>query len=96
LSGGKAAALAQAASAGLPMLPGVVLTTAFSDDVDAGADIESIAAVADAVERAGGGTQALVARSSAVAETRQFRGWLEDWTIDHLRQPDVSRGALVL
>jgi hypothetical protein len=80
------------------MLPGVVLTTAFSDDVDAGADIESSAVLADAVERAGGGTQALVGRSSSVAETdqRQFRGWLEDWTIRHLRQPDVSRRALVL
>ena len=38
LTGGKAAALAQAGRQGLPRLPGVVLTTAFSAAVDAGAD----------------------------------------------------------
>lgn len=68
VTGGKAAALAQAASAGLPTLGGVVLTTAFSDDIDAGADVASSAAVADAFARAGGARQALVARSSSVVE----------------------------
>jgi phosphohistidine swiveling domain-containing protein len=68
LTGGKAAALAQAASAGLPTLPGVVLTTAFSDEVDAGADIASSTAVAEAFERSGGKTHSLVARSSSVVE----------------------------
>ncbi|MET0882682.1 MAG: hypothetical protein ABWZ13_00905, partial [Acidimicrobiales bacterium] len=39
LTGGKAANLARAAVAGLDTLPGVVLTTAFSDAVDNGADL---------------------------------------------------------
>jgi pyruvate,water dikinase len=68
LTGGKAAALARAASAGLPTLGGVVLTTVFSDEVDAGADVAASVAVADAFERAGGATRALVARSSSVVE----------------------------
>ena len=68
LTGGKAAALARAAAAGLPTLGGVVLTTVFSDEVDAGADVASSAAVADAFERAGGATRKLVARSSSVVE----------------------------
>ena len=40
LTGGKAAALARGKSAGLASLPGVVLTTAFSDAVDAGAELQ--------------------------------------------------------
>ena len=68
LTGGKAAALAKAAAAGLPTLPGVVLTTAFCDAVDAGAEIDTHPAVRMAFERAGGGRQALVARSSSVVE----------------------------
>ncbi len=68
LTGGKAAALARAAAAGLPTLDGVVLTTVFSDEVDAGADTASHAAVADAFDRAGGATRSLVARSSSVVE----------------------------
>jgi rifampicin phosphotransferase len=66
--GGKAANLARAAAAGLETLPGVVLTTAFSDTVDAGADPLTHAAVREAYVRAGGETQALVVRSSSVVE----------------------------
>jgi pyruvate,water dikinase len=68
LTGGKAAALARAAAAQLPTLPGVVLTTAFSDAVDAGADPAAHAAVREAFDRAGGEQRALVARSSSVVE----------------------------
>ena len=68
LTGGKAAALARAAVAGLDTLPGVVLTTAFSDDVDGGATVGSHPAVREAFESAGGDRQALVARSSSVVE----------------------------
>jgi phosphohistidine swiveling domain-containing protein len=68
LTGGKAAALARAADAGLAILPGVVLTTAFCDDIDGGAELAHHAAVREAFERAGGDQQALVARSSSVVE----------------------------
>ncbi len=68
LTGGKAAALARAATAGLATLPGVVLTTVFCDAVDGGADLAGHAAVREAFQRAGGDHQALVARSSSVAE----------------------------
>ncbi|MDX2378333.1 MAG: PEP/pyruvate-binding domain-containing protein [Acidimicrobiia bacterium] len=68
LTGGKAAALAGAAAAGVPTLGGVVLTTVFSDEIDAGADIASSPALADAFERAEGATRSLVARSSSVVE----------------------------
>ena len=54
LTGGKAAALARAASAGLATLPGVVLTTAFCDEVDAGADVADHPAVRDAFVHADG------------------------------------------
>src|SRR5215213_9748996 len=68
LTGGKAAALSAAAVAGLSTLPGVVLTTAFCDDVDAGAAVAGHPAVAEAFTRAGGEHQDLVARSSSVVE----------------------------
>ena len=68
LTGGKAAALARGRAAGLAGLPGVVLTTAFSDEIDAGADVVSHAAVREAFERADGNQMALVARSSSVVE----------------------------
>ncbi len=68
LTGGKAAALARAAAAGLPTLDGVVLTTVFSDHVDAGADLASSEALVEAFERAGGAERPLVARSSSVVE----------------------------
>jgi len=68
LTGGKAANLAQAAVAGLSTLPGVVLTTAFSDAVDAGAEVDGHTAVREAFERAGGDHRSLVARSSSVVE----------------------------
>jgi phosphohistidine swiveling domain-containing protein len=68
LTGGKAAALARAATAGLATLPGVVLTTAFSDAVDRGANVARHPAVREAYERAGGDRAALVARSSSVVE----------------------------
>jgi pyruvate,water dikinase len=68
LTGGKAASLARAAGAGLDTLPGVVLTTAFSDAFDAGAQIDSHPAVREAFARASGDQQPLVARSSSVVE----------------------------
>ena len=68
LTGGKAAALARGRSAGLSSLPGVVLTTAFSDAIDAGAEVATHDAVREAFERAGGDQRALVARSSSVVE----------------------------
>ena len=68
LTGGKAAALARGRVAGLATLPGVVLTTAFSDAVDAGAGVADHPAVRVAFERADGDHQALVARSSSVVE----------------------------
>ncbi|MDZ4826974.1 MAG: PEP/pyruvate-binding domain-containing protein, partial [Actinomycetota bacterium] len=67
-TGGKAAALARAANEGLPTLPGVVLTTAFSDAVDAGDDVASHPAVREAFDAAGGEDRELVARSSSVVE----------------------------
>jgi phosphohistidine swiveling domain-containing protein len=68
LTGGKAAALARGAAAGLATLPGVVLTTVFSDAIDRGAAVAQHPAVREAFERAGGGDGSLVARSSSVVE----------------------------
>jgi pyruvate,water dikinase len=68
LTGGKAAALARGATAGLATLPGVVLTTAFSDAVDRGADVARHPAVREVYERADGDGAPLVARSSSVVE----------------------------
>jgi phosphohistidine swiveling domain-containing protein/predicted outer membrane lipoprotein len=68
LTGGKSAALARGAAAGLATLPGVVLTTAFSDAIDGGANVAPHPAVREAFERAGGDQKALVARSSSVVE----------------------------
>jgi pyruvate,water dikinase len=68
LTGGKAAALARAETHGLATLGGVVLTTAFSDAVDGGADVATHPAVREAFERAGGDERDLVARSSSVVE----------------------------
>ena len=68
LTGGKSAALARGAAAGLNTLPGIVLTTAFSDAVDAGAGAAQHPAMKEAFERAGGDERALVARSSSVVE----------------------------
>jgi pyruvate,water dikinase len=68
VSGGKAASLARASRAGIDALPGVVLTTAFSDAVDQGAIVDGHPAVLEAFERAGGTHRSLVARSSSVVE----------------------------
>ena len=68
LTGGKAAALARGSTAGLDSLPGLVLTTAFSQVVDGGAAVATHPAVAEAYQRAGGDDTALVARSSSVVE----------------------------
>ena len=68
LTGGKAAALAWAHASGLAALPGVVLTTAFSVAVDAGAGVAEHPATREAFTRAGGDETALVARSSSVVE----------------------------
>ena len=68
LTGGKAAALARARLAGLPTLGGVVLTTAFCDEIDGGASVAGHPAVTEAFQRAGGGAGDLVARSSSVVE----------------------------
>jgi phosphohistidine swiveling domain-containing protein len=68
LVGGKAAALARGVGAGLSALPGVVLTTAFCEAIDAGADVASHPAVREAFDRASGDEKDLVARSSSVVE----------------------------
>lgn len=72
LTGGKAAALARAAAAGLPTVGGVVLTTAFCRAVDAGADPATdpaaAAALGEAFRGAGGDRGPVVARSSSVVE----------------------------
>src|SRR5690606_1567326 len=68
VAGGKASALARARAGGLRTLPGVVLTTAFSDAVDGGAAIAGHPAVREAHERVAAGAGRLVARSSSVAE----------------------------
>jgi pyruvate,water dikinase len=68
LTGGKSAALAVAASKGLSVLPGVVLTTTFCDAVDDGADVASHPAVKEAFDLARGDERSLVARSSSVVE----------------------------
>jgi phosphohistidine swiveling domain-containing protein len=68
LTGGKAAALARGAGAGLATLPGVVLTTAFCDAIDGGAEVAEHPATREAFERAGGDQRSLVARSSSVVE----------------------------
>ena len=68
LTGGKAAALARGRTAGLASLPGVVLTTAFCNAIDAGAVVATHSAVREAFDRADGDQQALVARSSSVVE----------------------------
>jgi phosphohistidine swiveling domain-containing protein len=68
LTGGKAAALARAQVAGLRTLGGVVLTTAFCDEIDGGATVAGHPAVREAFERAGGEARDLVARSSSVVE----------------------------
>jgi rifampicin phosphotransferase len=66
--GGKAAALARAARAGLRTLPGVVLTTALADALGDGADVAGHPAVRAAYEGAGGDGTPLVVRSSSLAE----------------------------
>jgi pyruvate,water dikinase len=68
LTGGKAASLARAARAGIDALPGVVLTTAFSEAIDRGELVDEHPAVLEAFERAGGASRSLVARSSSVVE----------------------------
>src|SRR4029453_8194131 len=68
LTGGKSAALARGAVAGLNTLPAVLPPPAFCDAVDAGADAAQHPAVKEAFERAGGDERALVARSSSVVE----------------------------
>jgi pyruvate,water dikinase len=68
LAGGKAAALAQAAAAGVRTLPGQVLTTAFCAEIDAGARVVDHPAVRDVLERSNGPDAHLVVRSSSVVE----------------------------
>lgn len=67
LAGAKAAALAVAASAGLPVLDAVVLTTAFTAEIDHGGQIAGHPALAKVLEHFDA-TQALVVRSSSTAE----------------------------
>jgi pyruvate,water dikinase len=68
LTGGKAAALARAANCGIATLPGAVLSTEFSNAIDAGEEVAVHPAVREAFERVGGGNTDLVARSSSVVE----------------------------
>ncbi len=91
LTGGKAAALATAAAAGLRTLPGVILTTAFSRAVDAGTAVANAPVISEAFLRAAGPTAALVARSSSVIEDTvdssmagQFDSVLGITTLDEL------------
>lgn len=60
--------MARAAVAGLPTLPGVVLTTGFTDEIDTGADVAEHPATREAFARTGGEQRDLVARSSSVVE----------------------------
>lgn len=66
--GGKAAALAQAWRAGLNVLPGIVLTTAFCHAVDEGDSVQGNPAVRRVFHEAGGAQQSLIARSSSPLE----------------------------
>lgn len=69
LSGGKAAALARAAAAGLPVLPGFVVTTAAVAAVDETGDLDPVRAdLRAAWEDLSGGDRPLVVRSSSTAE----------------------------
>jgi pyruvate,water dikinase len=68
LTGGKAAALARAADAGVRTLPGVVLTTVFCAEIDAGAQVADHPAVGEVLDRSGGAAASLVVRSSSVVE----------------------------
>ena len=68
LTGGKAAALAAASDNGLRTLPGVVLTTPFCAEIDAGGDIAGHPDVRRAFDAASGSSRRLVARSSSVVE----------------------------
>jgi len=68
LTGGKAAALARAADAGVRTLPGVVLTTVFCAEIDAGAQVADHPAVREVLDRSGGAEASLVVRSSSVVE----------------------------
>lgn len=68
LAGSKAAALAAVAGTGLRAPMGVVLTTAFTAEVDRGAPIAGHAAVAAVFERLGGRGIPLIARSSSLLE----------------------------
>lgn len=68
LVGGKAAALSRARRAGLPTLPGVVLTTAFTAAVDAGSDVDRHPALAEAVAALAPHGTRLIARSSSLLE----------------------------
>ncbi|MDQ2649113.1 MAG: PEP-utilizing enzyme [Actinomycetota bacterium] len=68
LTGSKAAALAALGTTGLRAPAGVVLTTTFTADIDAGASVAEHPAVAAAYERLGGQGTVLIARSSSVLE----------------------------
>src|SRR5690606_26154780 len=59
---------ARARAGGLHVLPGIVLTTAFSTEVDRGATVADHPAVREAFTRAGGAERSLVVRSSSVIE----------------------------
>lgn len=66
LVGGKAAAIARSSHAGLPVLDAVVLTTAFTAEVDRGTAITGHPALDEVFDRFG--DRALVVRSSSTAE----------------------------
>src|SRR5918999_230760 len=75
LTGGKAAALARGSTAGLAVLPGVVLTTAFSDTIDGGADMAT-SSMAGQFESIIGitGYEAFVKAVKAVLDSRERAG----------------------
>ncbi len=67
-TGAKAASLARARRAGMATLPGVVLTTAYTERIDAGGDVASADATRRAFELAAGAERSLVVRSSSTLE----------------------------
>ena len=99
LTGGKAAALSRAAANGLHVLPGVVLTTVFCQEVDAGAAVAGHVDVEEAFRRVGGDHRSLVARSSSVVEdaaTSSMAGQFESVIgIDGLAAFEVAVGTVL-
>lgn len=74
LVGAKAASLARAAGGGLPVLPGTVLTTRFSERVHSGRDVGELLEAAW-LEASDGGKHRVVVRSSSTWKTDTPHRW---------------------